>query len=230
MSGVGSSSRVTSGPPSPPPDRRWLCSTRAPSASTPRQRSTRTSARTRCSSLPAPSAPRTLSLPAPSPSPHPPLTLPQPTPLAAASSRLLSRLLSLSGAFSQRWQPSRSLRRASPQARKRAGEDLAIVVAGCVAQQEGEALLRRVPEIDMVMGPQVSSPAQPRPSRHQAADQTLRASYRRRPRPPLAAVRQPARRPARGSLQRQPDRRDGERERLEEARGAAGEVRRGWAC
>ena len=48
------------------------------------------------------SAPRTLSLPAPSPSPHPPLTLPQPTPLAAAFSRLLLRLLSLSTAFSQR--------------------------------------------------------------------------------------------------------------------------------
>jgi len=42
-------------------------------------------------------------------------------------------------------------------ARKRAGEDLAIVVAGCVAQQEGEALLRRVPEIDMVMGPQYAN-------------------------------------------------------------------------
>jgi tRNA-2-methylthio-N6-dimethylallyladenosine synthase len=28
------------------------------------------------------------------------------------------------------------------------------VVAGCVAQQEGEALLRRVPELDLVMGPQ----------------------------------------------------------------------------
>lgn len=39
--------------------------------------------------------------------------------------------------------------------RKRNGEDVAIVVAGCVAQQEGEALLRRVPEVDLVMGPQV---------------------------------------------------------------------------
>jgi hypothetical protein len=39
--------------------------------------------------------------------------------------------------------------------RKREGEDVAIVVAGCVAQQEGEALLRRIPEIDLVMGPQV---------------------------------------------------------------------------
>jgi tRNA-2-methylthio-N6-dimethylallyladenosine synthase len=39
--------------------------------------------------------------------------------------------------------------------RKRDGDDVAIIVAGCVAQQEGEALLRRVPEVDLVMGPQV---------------------------------------------------------------------------
>lgn len=31
---------------------------------------------------------------------------------------------------------------------------LRIVVSGCVAQQEGNALLRRVPEVDLVMGPQ----------------------------------------------------------------------------
>lgn len=30
--------------------------------------------------------------------------------------------------------------------------DMKIVVAGCVAQQEGEQLLRRVPEVDLVMG------------------------------------------------------------------------------
>lgn len=41
--------------------------------------------------------------------------------------------------------------------RKRRGEPVAIVVAGCVAQQEGEKLLRRVPEIDLVMGPQFSN-------------------------------------------------------------------------
>ena len=41
--------------------------------------------------------------------------------------------------------------------RKQAGEDMAIIVAGCVAQQEGEELLRRVPEIDMVMGPQYAN-------------------------------------------------------------------------
>ena len=32
-----------------------------------------------------------------------------------------------------------------------------IIVAGCVAQQEGEALLRRVPEVDIVMGPQYAN-------------------------------------------------------------------------
>jgi tRNA-2-methylthio-N6-dimethylallyladenosine synthase len=41
--------------------------------------------------------------------------------------------------------------------RKRDGEDVAIVVAGCVAQQEGEALLRRAPEVDLVMGPQYAN-------------------------------------------------------------------------
>ena len=30
---------------------------------------------------------------------------------------------------------------------------LKIVVAGCVAAQEGAALLRRVPELDLVLGP-----------------------------------------------------------------------------
>lgn len=35
--------------------------------------------------------------------------------------------------------------------RERMG-DLKIVVAGCVASQEGSALLRRCPEIDLVMG------------------------------------------------------------------------------
>jgi tRNA-2-methylthio-N6-dimethylallyladenosine synthase len=38
--------------------------------------------------------------------------------------------------------------------RKHENPDLILVVAGCVAQQEGEALLRRVPELDLVMGPQ----------------------------------------------------------------------------
>ena len=39
-------------------------------------------------------------------------------------------------------------------ARKRKGEELALIVTGCVAQQEGEDLLRRVPEVDVVLGPQ----------------------------------------------------------------------------
>lgn len=38
--------------------------------------------------------------------------------------------------------------------RKHEQPDLMLIVAGCVAQQEGEALLRRVPELDLVMGPQ----------------------------------------------------------------------------
>ena len=39
-------------------------------------------------------------------------------------------------------------------ARKQEKPDLTLIVAGCVAQQEGETLLRRVPELDLVMGPQ----------------------------------------------------------------------------
>jgi tRNA-2-methylthio-N6-dimethylallyladenosine synthase len=38
--------------------------------------------------------------------------------------------------------------------RKQEQPDLTLIVAGCVAQQEGEALMRRVPELDLVMGPQ----------------------------------------------------------------------------
>ncbi len=38
--------------------------------------------------------------------------------------------------------------------RKKTTPHLKLIVAGCVAQQEGEALLRRVPELDLVMGPQ----------------------------------------------------------------------------
>lgn len=41
--------------------------------------------------------------------------------------------------------------------RKREGEDVTIIVAGCVAQQEGLALLRRAPEVDLVMGPQYAN-------------------------------------------------------------------------
>ncbi|NJM64718.1 MAG: tRNA (N6-isopentenyl adenosine(37)-C2)-methylthiotransferase MiaB [Acaryochloris sp. RU_4_1] len=38
--------------------------------------------------------------------------------------------------------------------RKQTEPGLTLVVAGCVAQQEGDALLRRVPELDLIMGPQ----------------------------------------------------------------------------
>ena len=41
--------------------------------------------------------------------------------------------------------------------RKRHGEDVSLVVAGCVAQQEGEKLMRKFPEIDIVMGPQYAN-------------------------------------------------------------------------
>jgi tRNA-2-methylthio-N6-dimethylallyladenosine synthase len=41
--------------------------------------------------------------------------------------------------------------------RKQENPDLTIVVAGCVAQQEGETLLRRVPELDLIMGPQYAN-------------------------------------------------------------------------
>jgi len=41
--------------------------------------------------------------------------------------------------------------------RKHKGDPVAIVVAGCVAQQEGENLLKRVPELDLVMGPQYAN-------------------------------------------------------------------------
>lgn len=37
-------------------------------------------------------------------------------------------------------------------AAKRNGKQIAMIVTGCVAQQEGEKLLRRVPEIDAVLG------------------------------------------------------------------------------
>lgn len=41
--------------------------------------------------------------------------------------------------------------------RKQQQPDLVLVVAGCMAQQEGETLLRRVPELDLVMGPQYAN-------------------------------------------------------------------------
>lgn len=41
--------------------------------------------------------------------------------------------------------------------RKRHGDDVTLVVSGCVAQQQGEALLQQVPEIDVVVGPQYAN-------------------------------------------------------------------------
>ncbi|MFN4279777.1 tRNA (N6-isopentenyl adenosine(37)-C2)-methylthiotransferase MiaB [Thermosynechococcus sp.] len=41
--------------------------------------------------------------------------------------------------------------------RKHQDPNLTLIVAGCVAQQEGEQLLRRVPEVDLVMGPQYAN-------------------------------------------------------------------------
>lgn len=41
--------------------------------------------------------------------------------------------------------------------RKRKGEDVSIIIAGCVAQQEGETIIRRFPEVDVVMGPQYAN-------------------------------------------------------------------------
>ena len=38
--------------------------------------------------------------------------------------------------------------------RKHKIPELKLVIAGCLAQQEGESLLRKVPELDLVMGPQ----------------------------------------------------------------------------
>ncbi|MEB3883254.1 tRNA (N6-isopentenyl adenosine(37)-C2)-methylthiotransferase MiaB [Lyngbya sp. CCY1209] len=38
--------------------------------------------------------------------------------------------------------------------RKQENPNLILAIAGCVAQQEGDSLMRRVPELDLVMGPQ----------------------------------------------------------------------------
>jgi tRNA-2-methylthio-N6-dimethylallyladenosine synthase len=40
------------------------------------------------------------------------------------------------------------------QRRQAAGADLKIAIAGCVAQAEGEAMIKRAPEVDLVIGPQ----------------------------------------------------------------------------
>ncbi len=44
--------------------------------------------------------------------------------------------------------------RAFKQERQAAGGDMVLAVAGCVAQAEGEEILRRAPQVDLVFGPQ----------------------------------------------------------------------------
>jgi tRNA-2-methylthio-N6-dimethylallyladenosine synthase len=44
--------------------------------------------------------------------------------------------------------------RLAREARRRSGRDCIIAVAGCVAQAEGEELIRRAPAVDIVVGPQ----------------------------------------------------------------------------
>ena len=44
--------------------------------------------------------------------------------------------------------------RAAKAAREKAGSAMIIAVAGCVAQAEGEEIMRRVPHVDVVLGPQ----------------------------------------------------------------------------
>ena len=44
------------------------------------------------------------------------------------------------------------------QSARRAGRDMMIAVAGCVAQAEGEEIVRRAPAVDLVVGPQSLSP------------------------------------------------------------------------
>jgi len=62
-------------------------------------------------------------------------------------------------------------------ARKRAEPGLVVGVGGCVAQQEGETLLRRFPKLDFVFGPQnlVHLPAMVDAAR--ARDRSLRVDY-----------------------------------------------------
>src|SRR6185295_6579731 len=44
--------------------------------------------------------------------------------------------------------------RAHKQRQRAEGKDMRIVIAGCVAQAEGEEIMRRAPEVDLVVGPQ----------------------------------------------------------------------------
>src|SRR5688572_25114341 len=44
--------------------------------------------------------------------------------------------------------------RAHKERRSAEGKDTRLVIAGCVAQAEGEEIMRRAPEVDLVVGPQ----------------------------------------------------------------------------
>ena len=44
--------------------------------------------------------------------------------------------------------------KAGDKSKNKSKSDFALIVTGCVAQQEGKALLRKIPEIDVVLGPQ----------------------------------------------------------------------------
>ena len=50
--------------------------------------------------------------------------------------------------------PFRARKRQKPDSKNGSNSDFALIVTGCVAQQEGKALLRKIPEIDVVLGPQ----------------------------------------------------------------------------
>ena len=51
------------------------------------------------------------------------------------------------------------IRAAEAASAERAGREMMIAVAGCVAQAEGEEIMRRAPAVDLVVGPQILSPA-----------------------------------------------------------------------
>jgi tRNA-2-methylthio-N6-dimethylallyladenosine synthase len=65
--------------------------------------------------------------------------------------------------------------------RRRVGADLVIAVAGCVAQAEGEEIIRRQPAVDIVVGPQAYHRLPELLARAARATDARRADGRRRP-------------------------------------------------
>jgi tRNA-2-methylthio-N6-dimethylallyladenosine synthase len=65
--------------------------------------------------------------------------------------------------------------------RRRGGTDLAIAVAGCVAQAEGEEIIRRQPAVDIVVGPQAYHRLPELLAQVARKADTRRADGRRRP-------------------------------------------------